>query len=152
MATFKVNLEGFDDIQRKLAMASSRSEHILAVQVQKDTEDYVPASGAPAGMYTKTQVHGNTIIYPGPYARYLYQGKVMVNAATGKGPMKLINENGVEILRYREGTTLMPTNRDLKIKQYHHPYAQSHWFEASKANNLEKWLRVANRTVKDEFK
>ncbi len=150
MATFKVNLEGFDDIQRKLSMAASRSEHILAVQVQMDTEPYVPA--LTLSLTNRTQVHGNTIVYAGPYARYLYQGKVMVDATTGKGPMKIVGENGEEVIRFRKGATLKPTDRDLNIQRTVHPYAQSHWFEASKANNLEKWLRVSDRTVKDELK
>lgn len=149
MATFTVDLEGFDDIQRKLSLASSRAEHILAVQVQKDTEPYVPA--LTMSLTNRTQIHGNTIIYPGPYARYLYQGKVMVDSATGKGPMRIVSENGVELIRFRKGATLTPTNRDLNIQRTVHPYAQSHWFEASKANNLEKWLRVAGRAVKDEL-
>lgn len=44
------------------------------------------------------------------YATYQYFGKVMVNAATGKGPM---NIPGVG-LRYRKGTILKATDRDLK--------------------------------------
>ena len=29
-----------------------------------------------------------------------------------------------------------------------HPQAQAHWFEASKAQNLDKWVRVADKAVK----
>lgn len=149
MASITVNLEGFDEIQRKLARASSRVEHLLAVQVQKDTEPYVPA--LTLSFANRTQVHGNLIIYPGPEGRYLWNGKVMVDAATGKGPMKIIGENGVEVIRFRKGATLTPTNRDLNIQRTVHPYAQDRWFYASKANNKDKWIRVAGRMVKDEF-
>lgn len=150
MASFKVNLDGFDDIQRKLSLAASRAENGLAQKVAADTTLYVPA--LTLSMTNRTQVHGNMIIYPDPYARYLYQGKVMVNADTGKGPMKIVGENGVEVIRSRYGGKKVETNRDLNIQRTVHPYAQSHWFEASKANNLEKWLRVADKAVKDELK
>lgn len=46
------------------------------------------------------------------YATYQYFGKVMVNAATGKGPM---NIPGVG-LRYKEGTILKATDRPLDQK------------------------------------
>lgn len=48
----------------------------------------------------------------GPYARYQYYGKVMVNAKTGKGPA-LIPGVGY---RYKEGTVLKATERDLDQK------------------------------------
>ena len=146
MASITVNLNGFDEIQRKLARASSRAEHLLAVQVQKDTEPYVPA--LTLSLTNRTQVVGNTIVYPGPYARYLYNGKVMVDP---DGGVKSVNENGVETVRFRKGAKLVATDRDLNIQQTVHPYAQSHWFEASKANNKEKWIRVGGRMLKDEF-
>ena len=48
----------------------------------------------------------------GPYARYQYYGKVMVNAKTGKGPA-LIPGVG---FRYKEGTILKATDRNLDQK------------------------------------
>ncbi len=146
MASITVNLKGFDEIQKKLARASSRAEHLLAVQVQKDTEPYVPA--LTLSLTNRTQVIGNTIVYPGPYARYLYNGKVMIDP---EGGIKTVNENGVEVVRFRKGAKLVETDRDLKIQQTVHPYAQAHWFEASKANNKDKWIRVGGRMVKYEF-
>lgn len=128
-------------IQTKLPGAAGQAEHAVAVQAQKDTEPFVPARTL--SLSNRTQVRDNLIIYPGPYARYLYYGKVMVNAATGKGPA-LIPEVGY---RYPKGAKLKPTNRDLDIKTTVHKNAQAHWWEASKAQNLEKWLRVAGRTV-----
>lgn len=91
------------------------------------------------------------IIYPGPYARYLYEGKVMVDSATGKGPMRIVGKNGEEVIRFRKGATLKPTNRDLNIQPSVHKDAQSHWFEASKAQNLEKWVRAAGELIKHEL-
>lgn len=59
-----------------------------------------------------------------PYARYQYYGKVMVNAKTGKGPM---NIPGVG-LRYKKGTKLKATNRDLQYsKSANHDRAGPFW-------------------------
>ena len=59
----------------------------------------------------------------GPHSRYQYYGKVMVNAKTGKGPA-LIPGVGY---RYRKGTTLKVTDRDLKYDTTKHPDAGPFW-------------------------
>lgn len=139
--TVKVNLNDLG-LSTDLVGAAKQAEHAMAVQAAKDTEPYVPAMTK--SLVNRTQVKGNRIIYPGPYARYLYYGKVMVNALTGKGPMVIPNVGP----RYKKGTKLKPTNRDLDIKTTKHKNAQAHWFEASKAQNLEKWKRVAAGVIK----
>ena len=65
------------------------------------------------------------IFIPGPYARYLYYGKVMVNAKTGKGPM-LIPGVG---LRYRKnaGVKLKATERDLTYTKENSAQAGPFW-------------------------
>lgn len=138
--TVNVNLSDWE-LSTKLASSARKAEHAVAVQAQKDTEPYVPAQTL--SISNRTQVRDNKIIYPGPYARYLYYGKVMVNAATGKGPA-LIKDVGY---RFPKGAKLKPTDRDLDIKTTVHKNAQSHWFEASKAENLDKWKRVAVKAV-----
>lgn len=137
-------------IQPKLRAAAKRAEHAVAVQAQKDTEDYVPM--LTGSLKNRTQVVENEIIYPGPYARYLYYGKVMVDSRTGKGPMHFTDQSGNEVIRFRRGATLRPTDRDLEFTKAFHKNAQAHWFEASKAQNLDKWKDVAAKAVKDELK
>lgn len=149
MLKFTVHAEGIGALAERLASASDKAEHIVAIQVQKDTSPYVPA--LTGSLDARTRVDGSQIIYPGPYARYLYYGKVMVDAATGKGPMRIVSKDGTEVIRFRKGATLKPTNRDLNIQRSVHPKAQSHWFEASKASNLQKWLRVAKEATSDEL-
>lgn len=110
----------------------TKAEHILALQVQKDTKPFVPF--LTGSLDERTKVEGNTIIYPAPYARFLYYGKVMIDPDTGstwapKGWKKVV------------------TDRNLVFTTDFHPQAQSHWFEASKAQNKEKWLRVAEKAV-----
>lgn len=151
MAGLKVTVrDNFTEaVAHALARASTKAEHIVAVQAAKDTSPYVPF--LTGSLDTRTRVDGGVIIYPGPYARYLYYGKVMVDSATGKGPMRIVGKDGTEVIRFRKGATLRPTNRDLNINTAYHPKAQSHWFEASKAQNLDKWLQVAKKAVKNDL-
>ena len=130
---FSVYMEGMDAIKETLAQRCKKSEHVLAVQIEKDTVPFVPA--LTGSLTERTRVVGNIIIYPGPYARFLYNGKVMVDPNTGS------------TYAPKDGTKVV-TDRNLAFTQTVHPQAQSHWFEASKAQNLDKWLRVAEKAVK----
>ena len=57
-----------------------------------------------------------------PYARYLHEGKVMVNAATGKGPGMVPGVGP----RWKKYTELKATDRPL-VYTKKHPKAGSHW-------------------------
>lgn len=146
---FSVDTSNLDKAKNKLFEASTLAEHAVAVQAMKDTEPYVPA--LTESLSSRTQVYGSTILYPGPYARYLYYGKVMVDEH-GNGPRHFLDKNGNEVIAFPKGSKLHATNKDLVFTQTVHPQAQAHWFEASKAENLNKWLQVAERSVRDEFK
>lgn len=134
MLKFEVHTEGLEDIARHLAEGCTKAERVVADQVRKDTTPFVPASGAPAGLTQRTEVRDNAVIYPGPYARYLYYGKLMVDPETGSSWAS-------------EGAKKVETNRNLVFSTAKHGQAQSHWFEASKAQNLDKWVRVAQGAV-----
>lgn len=58
-----------------------------------------------------------------PYARYQYYGKVMVNAATGKGPAFI---PGVGY-RYKKGTILRATDRNLQYDKTKNALAGPYW-------------------------
>ena len=135
MATlkFKVDVQGWDGVKEKVASLATQAEHAVANQVMKDTIPFVPAKNLMlAG--PKTRVIGNTILYEGPYARYLYFGKLMVDPDTGSAWAS-------------KGKTKVLTDKNLVFNTTVHSQAQSHWFEASKAQNLDKWLRVAQNAV-----
>ena len=133
MLKFSVQTTGFSDIHRKLAEAGSKAEHIMALQIKKDTSPFVPALNL--SLDQRTMVEGNTVIYPGPYARFLYYGKVMVDPETGSTFAPL-------------GGHKVVVDRNLVFNTAVHPQAQAFWFEASKAINKTKWLRVADKAVK----
>lgn len=122
-----------------LSGRATKAERALAWQIMKDTRRFVPADTL--SLNNRTYVRGNCIVYPAPYARYLYYGKRMVNAATGKGP-RYIPEVG---WRWPKGATLRPTNEPLHISTAVHKDATSHWMEVSKARNMDTWKQIAAR-------
>ena len=123
-------------LMKKLQQAGPRAAHAVAVQVEKDTEPFVPARTK--SLANRTQVVDGSVIYPGPYARFLYNGKLMIDPDTGSAWA-------------RKGATKVVTGKDLNISTAVHSQAQSHWFEASKAQNMEKWERVAGRETAREL-
>ena len=146
----RVDLNKLGGLSTNLARDADRAEHAVATQAALDTDPYVPM--ATGSLKDRTAVQGNLIIYPGPYARYLYYGKKMVDLRTGKGPMHFIGKNGNEVIRWRHGQKLRPTNIPLNIRPNKTSiHAQAHWFEASKAQNLEKWLEVAKRAMLHDY-
>lgn len=134
MATIRFN--GLENIIRRAGVASDKAAHTVALQVKKNTSPFVPA--LTGSLDARTRVEKDKIIYPGPYARFLYEGKLMVDPNTGS-PWA------------QKGTTKMLTSRDLVFSRAMHANAQSHWFEASKAQNLDKWIETAKKAVKHEF-
>ena len=132
---FSVQTDGMDAVKEAVSKVCDRAEHVLAVQVAKDTTPFVPM--LTGSLRTRTMVTGNTVIYPGPYARYLYYGKLYVDPLTGSSYA-------------RKGVTKVPAVPE-KDLIFHRTGTCSHWFEASKAQNMEKWVRVAEKAVKHDL-
>lgn len=130
---FTVDTSGMDAVKAALAQACTKAEHEVAKSIRADTDQFVPARNRV--LADGTRVIGNLVVYPGPYARYLYYGKLMVDPETGSSWV-------------RKGEHKVLTDRNLVFRKAVHKQAQSHWFEASKAQNLEKWVRVADKAVK----
>ena len=130
---FTVNSSGMEAIKEQLALGCSKAEHIVAQQVAKDTVPFVPA--LTGSLTQRTRVEDSKVIYPGPYARFLYYGKVMVDPNTGSTWAP-------------KGGTKVVTDRNLVFTKKMHPQAQAFWYEASKAQNIDKWVRVAQKAVK----
>ena len=81
----------------------------------------------------------------GPQARYLYEGKVMVDSKTMKGPSKILTGPGEYVLRFRKGSKLIATTRPLNYSKTAHPQATDHWFDSAKKKNGKKWVRMVKR-------
>ena len=136
MLKFSVHTSGLSVIQERLKAASEKAEHTVAIQVQKDTSPCVPF--LTGSLDQRTRVDGSEVIYPGPYARYLYHGKLMVDPETGSTYAP-------------KGGTKVVTDKNLVFNKAMHSQAQAYWFEASKAENMDKWLRVADKAVKRDI-
>lgn len=122
---FRVRTTGIDQIGGKITNMANEAEAWLANEVLTDTRPYVPAlSGS---QMNRAHVEGGSVVYPGPYARYLYYGKVMEGPPTGP--------------KYA-------TDRDLVYTKDTNADAQAFWFEASKAQNLQKWVKGANKIAR----
>ena len=119
-------------LSARLEETARSAGRVLAEQVRKDTSPFVPM--LTGSLDNRTEVKGTEIIYPGPYARFLYYGKVMVDPNTGS---TWAPAGGSKVL----------TDRNLVFTTDFHGQAQAHWFEAAKAQNKDKWERVAQKAV-----
>lgn len=133
MFSFDVSSNIVPTVTGNVESASEKAVYVMALQAKKDTSPYVPALTGDLDRGTK--VEKSKIIYPGPQSRYLYYGKLMVDPATGSSYASY-------------GATKVLTDKDLVFNKAMHLQAQSHWFEASKSENKEKWERVFGKAVK----
>ena len=133
MFSFDVSPNIDPTVTGNLEVANEKAVYAMAVQAQKDTSPYVPALAG--DLDRRTKVEESKIIYPGPQSRYLYYGKLMVDPATGSSYASY-------------GATKVLTDKDLVFNKAMHSQAQSHWFEASKSENKDKWERVFRKGVK----
>lgn len=131
MITFGINTDGLD-ATFDISEGVTEAEHLLAKKIKDDTTPFVPYK---TGRLTEnTTVRENRIVYPGPYARFLYYGKLMVDPETGS-PWA------------RKGAKKVLTQKHLVFTKTTHPQAQSHWFEVSSALNLPAWIDFAKEEL-----
>ena len=126
------NVPNIQALQARLRAATPRAKHAVAVMMARETEPYVPMRTG--SLKNRTQVDKDTIIYPGPYARFLYHGKVMIDPQTGSTFAPL-------------GARKVVTERDLDISRSVHPKATAYWFDEAKRQNLQKWVREMGRVL-----
>lgn len=121
----------------KLEQRKKQAQQWLGDRVLEDSRACMPLSTGSLQQRSHTEDDGKRVVFPGPYAGYLYRGQVMVDAATGKGPMKIPTGPGEYILRFRRGAKLVPTGRSLT---YSRADAVPQWFEHAKQQHLQEWL------------
>nr|DAQ79806.1 MAG TPA: Minor capsid protein [Caudoviricetes sp.] len=109
----------------------------LGDRVLEDCRACMPHQTGDLQQRSKTEDGGKRVVFPGPYARYLYHGKVMVDKDTKKGPRKIPTEAGGYVLRFRKGAKLVATDRPLK---YSNPQAVPEWFEHAKRQYGQFWI------------
>ena len=118
---FSVDVSGMDEVKRQFARACDRAESALAQQVMKDTIPFVPA--LTGSLTQRTRVVGNEVIYPGPYARFLYYGKVMVDPNINAAGF--LTKDGT--WRSRKGAAKVLTDRNLTYDTSKNADAGPYW-------------------------
>lgn len=116
------------------------AQNWLDGQVFTDMEKYMPfrdgnMRNVSAIMSRSMQGSGRVIAGAPPYGRFLYEGKVMVDPATGS-PWA------------RAGAKKVVTDRDLVFDKTAHPRATDHWFDAAKTENVKSWVKGVKRIAR----
>lgn len=143
---FSTHMEGYEGIINALSDTCTEAQHKLAIQVESDTDPFVPMRTG--SLSIRTRVIDNVIIYPGPYAHYLYEGVMYVDPVTKAAGFKTKDDQW----RSKKGVTKEKTAKPLNISKSTHKQATSRWFEASKTQNLEKWEKFAAKEITHDFK
>ena len=89
--------------------------------------------------YTATQIGSGEVIYPGPYAHYMYYGEIY-------GPnIPIFDDDSGEPTGFFSppGKKKNPTGRPLEYNTDLNPLAGSFWFERMKADHLEDIVKEA---------
>lgn len=116
----------------------------LAEQVLQDCRAVMPLRTGSLQQRSHVENNGRKVIFPGPYGRYQYMGKVMVDSETGNGPRRIPTGPNEYIFRYRKGAKLKATTRNLK---YTRPEAKAMWFEDAKKRNKSYWISGYKREL-----
>ena len=89
--------------------------------------------------YSVTEIGSGKVVYPGPYARYLYYGEVM-------GPnIPVFEDDSGEPTRFfsPRGQKKHLTGRQLEFSTDLNPLAGAFWFERMKADHMDDILKEA---------
>ncbi len=93
--------------------------------------------------YGATQIGSGKVVYPGPYAHYMYYGEVY-------GPNIPVYENDMGApTRFFSlpGQKKHPTGRALQYKTDVNPLAGSFWFERMKADRMQDIIQEAKNAA-----
>jgi len=119
-----VNLDRF-------AESFEEAQAWLGERILQDCRPYMPHLTGSLQQRSHTEDGGRAVVFPGPYARFQYEGKVMVDPVT-RSPWA------------RPGAKKVVTDRPLK---YSDPAARDHWFEAAKADYRQDWIDELKRRI-----
>lgn len=126
---FKINL-------RRINGNIKKAQAALINQIRIDTEQYVPAFDLTLSNSAHAENKNTELVYNGPYARFQYYGKVMVD------------ERGSTYAR--PGGKKHVINKDLVYTKDRHPNATSFWYKKAKERYKDKWVKLVKDVVKNE--
>lgn len=125
---FKINL-------RRMNGNIKKAQAALINQIRIDTEQYVPALDLTLSNSAHAENKNTELVYNGPYARFQYYGKVMVD------------ERGSTYAR--PGGKKHVINKDLVYTKDRHPNATSFWYKKAKERYQDKWVKLVKDVVKN---
>lgn len=109
----------------------AEAQEWLGWRVLQDCQARMPIRTGSMRQRSHPEDGGRKVVFPGPYARFQYGGKVMVDPVTGS-PWA------------RRGAKKVLTDRPLK---YADPAATDHWFEEAKAQYGQEWIAELKRMI-----
>lgn len=141
------------DIAREhIGKNSQKAQYALDTQIMNDMKVYMPlqtgnfqnlTAARSAALAGTGKVCAATTVY----GRYLYQGKKMKNAATGKGPMRIVLDTGETIYRWPKGSKLIPSDEPLQYSTSANPYVEPEWYAAAKRDHFQEWKELVKRRM-----
>ena len=94
--------------------------------------------------YAVTVIGSGEVVYPGPYAHYMYYGQVY-----GPNIPVFIDDSGEPAYFFSPpGQQKHPTGRELQYSADINPLAGAFWFERMKADHLQDIIEEAKRNVR----
>lgn len=111
----------------------------LDSQIMTDMVPYMPMQtgtfiNVTRAMSVAIAGSGKVVAAAPPYGRFLYEGKVMVDEATGS-PWA------------RPGAKKVVTDRNLDFSKAQHPKVTAKWFDAAKTYHGGAWIQLAKKTA-----
>ncbi len=112
----------------------AKAQQNLAYQIISDTQDYVPFQQGILSNSAHTENDDSEIVYNTPYARFLYMGKLMLDDRGSSWALQNTRKHVV--------------NKDLEFSKEAHSKAGAKWYERSKEDNLQNWIKTVKRSFK----
>lgn len=143
----KFVLKDTDHLLRKFHMeAGGQMQSVIDEKFIEACKPYTPwRTGSLWNRAESTTVKGSgKIIFPGPYAHYLYHGEIY-------GPnIPVFDDDSGEPTRFfsPKNRKKYPTGRPIRFSPDKNPNAQAHWAEVAKANHMNEILEEARKAAK----
>lgn len=118
----------------QLGERTAKAQSWLGDAVLGSCRNFAPLKSGYLRQEAHTEQNGKLVVFTGPYARFQYGGKVMVDPETGS-PWA------------RKGVKKVLTDRPLKYAQ---PGVTDHWFDTAKARDGESWISGVERIIRGE--
>lgn len=133
-ADFKWN-KGIAEIAKRVT-GGDAGQLFLANEAKKLMDPYVPAKNLALARNVQVYVDGGkgVVHYQSPYARYQFEGKVMVSKRPGvKAAEKMVKQ----------------PETDLEYSKFRHPLATGHWDRAMMAARKDDLVRAMQGYVEE---